>query len=230
MKKILIVFFISSISFSCTKDEDKIPTIGVYGEPGKAMVYNLKLIDPEIQSKTVTALGNEHGNVRIVVNGNYVIYESEPDFTSDIVTVSANGSPIGNIRFLADNVDNTCKTFARSYELTIKKNSASFFQMTLTEPGRCGNKAFIDEVVFYTNITGPPSTVWLYYNEGIQSETALPEDFVGMSEAIYEVGYSPFLAAPYRIEGIPTWIDPTTVDIHKLAILVSGLIRIRVEE
>jgi len=214
MKQTLFLLFIGSILFSCKEDE--LPARGVYGEPGSAMVFNLKLIDPEIENKTVTASGNKHGKARIVGNGNYLIYESDLDFTSDVVTVSANGNQIGTVRFLADNLDNSCQTFAKSYEFTFKKSMLPV-SVTLSKPKNCGNTAY-NNPILYTNSFNEIAGL----DFGLASGSLLlifnpPHDFIGTGETVYDLGYNSSGAL-------------TNTDINKLALLVSGLVRITVEE
>jgi len=213
MRKIISILFIGFISFSCKEDE--LPARGVYGEPGSIMVFNLKLIDPEIENKTVIASGNEHGKARLVGNGNYLIYESDTDFISDVVTISANGNTVGTVRFLADNLDSSCKTFAKSYDLTVKKNAAPLY-FAIAQPKNCGNLAFRNPILYSADLGTIPGLVFSSGN-GVGLHLNLPKDFVGTGESIYELGYNSSSAS-------------LNTDIDKLDLLVSGLVRITVEE
>ncbi len=208
MRKLLAAFSIGMILISCKDDE--LPIRGVYGEPGSTMVFNLKLIDPNIEGKAVTASGNAHGKIDVVGNGGYLIYESDPDFTSDVVAIFVDDAEIGTVRFLAENLDNSCKTFARSFDLTFKKNAPPFFQEL--SPNSCGNFPR-NKMISATDIKAIPGLV---FSSGGGMYLTLPEDFVGTGESIYDLGYNSSGSSNH--------------DIIKADLLISGRVRITVEE
>ncbi len=217
MKKYTSLFLIALFLISCKDDE--LPIRGVYGDPGGTMVFNLKLVDAQIEDKKVTASGNAFGKIRVVGDGSYLIYESDPDFTSDGVTVSADNREIVTVRFLANNLDNTCKSFAISYDIKVKKNSP-LSSTPISTPKLCGLSSSVEENPFISMI-GIEQSGWLdiaSVNNSVSLRYQPPQDFVGVAEAIYELGY--------RTRGTQANIS----DISQFGLLVSGFVRITVEE
>lgn len=215
MNRLLSALIVLPLVISC--QDDLLPARIVFGEPSQSMVFNLQLADPGIAGKSVTLTNNAEGKARIVANGKFIIYDAGPDFEQDEVEVRANNEPVLLVKFLRPDLNEVCKSFARSYDIVVKKNSPTI-TMGLELPKFCDQSVNKNPTLFITSLTPIPGLGFESSSFRTNMVFWPTPDFVGEGETIYELGFSPL--GTRSVSG----------DYNEMRLVVSGLVKIRVEE
>lgn len=215
LQQTLVVFCCFNIA---CEEEKELPSKVVYGNPGEPIVFNLKSIIADLDQKTIAFTQGKSGNAYLL-GDRYLVYEADVSFENDLVSVLLNGQEIATIVLFSTKASG-CQPFARSYSLTINKNSnplsndifTDFCQLDVPQ-NRVGEARGLKEIpgVTFSILSGfLPEFIFQF-----QFAISLPTDFVGEGLYVYDVGAVDF-----------AFND----EIENADYLLSGLIKIKVVE
>lgn len=189
---------------SC-KDEE-IPSRAVFGEPDGPIVFNLKVLNPEITSKNIELANYQSGAARLV-NNTYIIYEPNSGFENDVVDVLENGNIIASVVFISTDADPDCNIHVKSLSIEVKKNSGAVTYPF--EHKTCNLSVPMGRVVSGADVI-PIEGIILSPN-GISFKPT--SDFIGYGEMIFDLGRvnSNFRGEVYESEAFVSGLVMITV-------------------
>lgn len=187
MKKVLTLA-LYLLFVACSEDEE-MPNEVTYASRNEPFVYNLKRLDPDIASKTVEISPTATGNVRVVLNNNYLIFEPDKNFETTVLSIQIDGGEV--ISLVLIEARGGCVPLARSYELETSTKASPLTQELYTV--FC-DENLVSRVTSFTNVVGIEGTDFnTSYNYPPLAFTCsflfTPQDGItGQGEIIYEVG------------------------------------------
>lgn len=199
---VLLGFIIRLVSCK----EEELPSGIVFGEPDAPIVFDLRVIDPLIESKNIEFTGHQFGTIKLV-NNTFVVFYPESNFENDYTDIIYNGKTIGSVVFISTALDSQCKVHGKSFNIEVKKNSGTISQSL--SPVFCKKNSGGTASNFI--VVAPIPGVVL----SSQLEFTPAPDFVGSGEIIYETGSG-------------KTVNSNTI--YEAELVVCGLIQITVTE
>ena len=187
--KFKFCFLFLGLSYVGCKQEQEMPREVIFASKHDAFVYNLKRIDPMIATKLLEIPKPIHGEHRLVLNNNYLIYEPGPHFDSETLSIKIDG--MEKLSLVLVEASSGCVPLARSYEFEVSTSSSVLNQELYNY--FCQDDLIsrvtsfiavtpIDGVEFMANYSNPPLSFSCDF-------TFTPQPgVIGEAEYIYEVG------------------------------------------